>query len=245
MDVCYYSNFLIKSGIWHISDYRNDSMYLIEGEKFTILFDTGMGEGNLREYIQNLTKKPIKVIISHAHWDHIKQANQFDEVYINHNDFYIFELFKMDINYSKFLNIKDGEILDLGDRMLEVIEVPGHTKGSIVLLDKRNKFLFSGDALGAGHAWLQLPGCLPLTIYLKSLYKLAERINDFEKIYHGHLPQTNMNPVSPDYLLDLIKAVEMVISGKIKGEPYPYGNFGGLYINYGKATLVYNPENIV
>lgn len=74
-----------------------------------------------KEYNINIMEDiKMKVIISHAHWDHIKQANQFDEVYINHNDFYIFELFKMDINYSKFLNIKDGEILDLGDRMLMV-----------------------------------------------------------------------------------------------------------------------------
>jgi hypothetical protein len=53
-----------------------------------------------------------------------------------------------------------------------------------------------------------------------------------------------MTPYSSDYLLDLIKAVEKVIFGELKGEPYPYGNFGGLYVTYGKAVLVYNPDNI-
>jgi glyoxylase-like metal-dependent hydrolase (beta-lactamase superfamily II) len=239
-----YVSTLVEPKVWHIADYRNDSMYLIEGEKESILFDTGMGEGDLRFFVENITKNPLKVVISHAHWDHIMQIDQFDEVYMNHKDFKIVQIFSMNIKIDRIKDIKDGETLDLGDRKLEVIEVPGHTPGSIVLLDKENKLLFSGDALGAGHTWLQLPGCLPLTLYLQSLYKLRERIGEFEKIYNGHLPQCNMTPYSSDYLLDLIKAVEKVIFGELKGEPYPYGNFGGLYVTYGKAVLVYNPDNI-
>lgn len=239
-----YSSILVEKDIWHISDYRGDSFYLIIGENKAILFDTGMGEGNLREYVQSLTNKPIDVVISHAHWDHIMQADQFDKVYINPKEIEIIKIFNMPIDYSRFLNIKEGDIIDIGGRTLEIIEVPGHTPGSIVLLDKEQRILFSGDATGSGHTWMQLPGCLPLTVYLKSLYKLVDRINDFEKIYNGHLSQRNGVPFSSDYLYDLIKAVEKVINGELNGEPYPYGNFGGLYVTYGSATLVYDPKNI-
>lgn len=244
MDADKYSSIIVEEKVWHISDYRGDSFYLIVGDKKAILFDTGMGTGDLKGYIQSLTSKPVEVIISHAHWDHIMQADQFEKVFINYKDIEIIELFNMDIDYSNFLDIKDGEIIDLGKRKLEVIEVPGHTPGSIVLLDKENKLLFSGDALGAGHTWMQLPGCLSLRVYLENLYKLLRRINEFEKIYNGHLAYRDMVAFPSSYLYDLIKAVEKVINGELAGEPYPYGNFGGLYVTYGTATLVYNPENI-
>jgi glyoxylase-like metal-dependent hydrolase (beta-lactamase superfamily II) len=244
METDKYISRLVEENVYHISDYRDDSFYLIIGENKAILFDTGMGTGDLKKYIGSLTNKDVEVVISHAHWDHIMQVNQFEKVYMNHKDIEIIKIFKMDIRYDHFLDIKDGDILDIGGRKLEVIEVPGHTPGSIVLLDNKYKLLFSGDAIGAGHTWMQLPGCLLLSSYLESLHKLAKRSNEFEKIYNGHLAQRNGIPVPREYLFDLIKAVEKVISGELMGEPYPYGNFGGLYVNYGMATLVYNPQNI-
>lgn len=239
-----YASMLVEDGVYHISDYRGDSFYLIFGDNKAILFDTGMGNGDLKGYIKSLTDKEVEVIISHAHWDHIMQANQFEKVYMNHKDIEIIKLFNMNIDYTNFLDIRDGEIIDLGKRKLEVIEVPGHTPGSTVLLDKDNKLLFSGDAIGAGHTWMQLPGCLPLTRYLESLYRLSKRSNEFEKIYNGHLSGTDFKPFPREYLFDLIKAAEKVISRELVGEPYPYGNFGGLYVTYGMATLVYNPQNV-
>ncbi len=237
-----YSSILVEPRIWHITDYRNDSMYLIEGKEKAILFDTGMGTGNLKGYIQDLTDKSIEVIISHAHWDHIMQVNQFKRVYMNHKEFEIIKIFNMDIDYTHFLNIKDKDIFDLGDTRLEVMEVPGHTPGSIVLLDEENKIIFSGDAVGAGYTWMHLPGCLPLSRYIESLYKLYERIKNFKKIYHGHLKESK--PLDIFYLEDLIKAVEKVIRREVIGKTYNYGNFEGLYVEFGSVVLVYNPANI-
>lgn len=93
----------------------------------------------------------------------------------------LIDLFKMKIDLANFRNIKDGHIFDLGDRKLEVIEVPGHTPGSVVLLDAANKLLFSSDAIGTGHLWMHIPGTLTLEQYLESLRKLAERKAEFEK----------------------------------------------------------------
>ncbi|HOL40102.1 MAG TPA: MBL fold metallo-hydrolase [Dictyoglomaceae bacterium] len=239
-----YKATLVEPKVWHISDYREDSMYLIEGIKRAILFDTGMGTGNLKGFLEGLTEKPIEVVISHAHWDHIMQANLFDKVYMSPKDQELIKIFDIKIDYSNFIDIKEGDIFDLGDRILEVIETPGHTPGSIVLLDEKNKLLFSGDAVGAGHVWMHLPGCAPLKAYLETLKKLEGRLNKYEKIYNGHLAQKDCKPVPNSYILDLIKAVEKVISGELKGESYPYSEFKGLYVTYGSATLVYNPENI-
>lgn len=238
-----YTCTLLEPGVWHIADYRGDSMYLVVGEEKALLIDTGMGEGDLKGFIRSITEKPIEVVLTHAHWDHIMQANQFEKVYLNHRDLQIIELFKIQVDYKNFLDVREGDSFDLGGRTLEVIEVPGHTPGSIALLDRENRLLFSGDSVGAGHTWMHLPGCLPLREYLKSLKKLRE-IDSFEKIYHGHLSGTQLKPFGPDYLEDLIKAVEGVIDGSLKGEPYPYGNFKGLYATCGTAVLVYNPEKV-
>ncbi|PLV56324.1 MBL fold metallo-hydrolase [Thermotoga sp. SG1] len=238
-----YRSTLIEPGVWHITDYRGGSMYLVVGNEKALLIDTGMGEGDLKSFIGSITEKPVEVVLTHAHWDHIMQAGQFERVYLNHRDFQIIELFKIKVDHRNFLDVREKERFNLGGRELEVIEVPGHTPGSIVFLDRENKLLFSGDAVGAGHTWMHLPGCLPLREYLESLKKLKE-IDSFEKIYHGHLSGTQLKPFEPDYLEDLIKAVEGVNDGSLKGETYPYGNFKGLYVTYGKAVLVYNPENI-
>lgn len=80
-------------------------------------------------------------------------------------------LFIMDVNnfvLPTLKPIKSGFIFDLGNRKLEVIEVSGHTKGSIVLLDSENKLLFTGDNNNA-LVWLFLDGCLPIESYLKIL----------------------------------------------------------------------------
>ncbi|MBC7123857.1 MAG: MBL fold metallo-hydrolase [Pseudothermotoga sp.] len=230
-------------GVWHLTDYRNDSMYLIEGDEKVLLIDTGMGKGDLKAFIGTLTQKPLEVVITHAHWDHIMQADQFETVYLNHKDFQLIEMFNLEVNYKDFLDVKEPHVFDLGGRSLEVIEVPGHTPGSIVLLDRKNGLLFSGDAVGAGHTWMHLPGCLPLSVYLESLKRL-QRLNGFKKIYHGHLRESNV--FGPQYLDDLIKAVELVLEGTLKGEPYPSPNeaFKGLYVTYGSAVLVYDPNNL-
>ena len=44
-------------------------------------------------------------------------------------------------------SLADGDLLDLGDHVLEVLHLPGHSPGSIALLDKSDGTLFSGDVI--------------------------------------------------------------------------------------------------
>lgn len=236
-----YSFSQVEPGVWHIIDYRKDSMYLVEGEREALLIDTGMGEGDLKALVNSITKKPLSVLITHAHWDHIMQADQFEKVYLNHRDISIIELFKLKVPVQRFMDVREGHVFDLGGRFLEVVEVPGHTPGSIVLIDRQNKLLFSGDAIGAGHTWMHLPGCLPLAVYLGSLERLLQ-VDGFEKIYHGHLTESKIFDVQ--HLKDLIEAVRLVVEGKLVGQPYNFGNFEGLYVTHRSAVLVYDPTNV-
>jgi glyoxylase-like metal-dependent hydrolase (beta-lactamase superfamily II) len=201
-----------------------------------------MGEGDLREFLKTLTDKPIEVIISHAHPDHILQAGLFDKVYMSSKENEVLKSFGINIDTSRFSDIRDVDMIDLGDRILEVIEVSGHTPGSIVLLDKKNGLLFTGDAIGSGELWMQVPGARTLKSYLESLGKLEGRKGEFSKIYVGHM--WIIKPFSPDYLNDVKTAVEKVLNGELEGKPYPIGVFGGLCVTVGSATLVYNADNV-
>ncbi len=60
MDVPYYRSKLIAPGTWQIES-DGDYSYLIEGDNEALAIDTGYGAGNIREYLQTLTKKPAPV----------------------------------------------------------------------------------------------------------------------------------------------------------------------------------------
>ena len=47
-----------------------------------------------------------------------------------------------------------GDIIDLGDRPLKIIDIPGHTPGSIAILDVKNRVLISGDSVDGNAATL-------------------------------------------------------------------------------------------
>lgn len=87
------------------------------------------------------------------------------------------------MNFSNWHFVKEKDTFDLGDLTAEVIEIPGHTQGSIALYFKEKKLLITSD--GANSAtWLFLPESTDLATYIESLHKL-ERY-DFEHILTGH-----------------------------------------------------------
>ena len=81
--------------------------------------------------------------------------------------------------------LTEGDILDLGDRVLEVLHLPGHSPGSIGLHDRANKVLFSGDAIYDGPLLDDLPGS-DVAAYIQTMEKL--RTLDVEVVHGGHGP---------------------------------------------------------
>lgn len=57
--------------------------HLIVGDHRAILLDSGMGIGNIRNVVESLTKLPVTVVNSHAHWDHVGGNHRFDEILIH------------------------------------------------------------------------------------------------------------------------------------------------------------------
>ena len=107
---------------------------LIVGKEKALLIDTGMPEEGFADYVKSITSLPLMVANSHGHFDHCGNNNQFDEIHIHPADEELLkEQFgmKFTVDY-KVSHLSDGDIINLGDRLVEVYHVPGHTKGTVV-----------------------------------------------------------------------------------------------------------------
>jgi glyoxylase-like metal-dependent hydrolase (beta-lactamase superfamily II) len=96
--------------------------------------------------------------------------------------------------------VRDGDILDLGDRVFEVLHVPGHSPGSIALWERSSGVLFSGDAIYDGPLLYDLPGC-SLDDYARTLRRLREL--DVTVVHAGHDPsfgRSRFRQIIDDYL---------------------------------------------
>lgn len=67
-----------------------------------------------------------------------------------------------------FEPLKNGQIFDLGGREEEIIFMPGHTKGSIVVFDHETGLLFSGDNI-SDSLWIMFDTSAPLAEYVGHL----------------------------------------------------------------------------
>jgi glyoxylase-like metal-dependent hydrolase (beta-lactamase superfamily II) len=148
----------VSPGVRMIRDSDNDKMFLIRGSKRYALVDSGMGRGELRNYISQFTGGlPLVVIFTHSHGDHIGQSDQFiadSTEYIGaaDRDATADFLQKHGATQAQIAShlkpVTDGSKVDLGDRSLEIVTVTGHTPGSLVVLDPASGNLFTGDTFG-------------------------------------------------------------------------------------------------
>jgi len=257
---CYKVN-KVAENVWAIVENSTVNIYLVEGKDSALIIDTGYGIGDLKSYLQTLTKLPLIVVNTHGHRDHDGNDYQFSKVYAHPEDFSLIyasydkearritlasmkkltdaELdAKVNVAPPTLVPVKEGHIFDLGDRKLEVIEVPGHTHGSICLLDVENKILFAGDHINA-IVWLFLKDCYPLEVYLKSLQKIEKR--EFNIIMPGHNA-----PLDKTFISEHIACVKSILDGTCAPVPYNYASFtaGALLCKYKTSQVAYDPNNL-
>lgn len=89
--------------------------------------------------------------------------------------------------YGKLCPVREGDVFALGGITLEVIELPGHTRGSIALYYREKKLLYVGDAINS-YLWLFSPEATMLSEYIETIGKV-EGI-DFIQMFqsHNHMP---------------------------------------------------------
>jgi glyoxylase-like metal-dependent hydrolase (beta-lactamase superfamily II) len=81
--------------------------------------------------------------------------------------------------------VDEGDVIDLGDRVFEVLHLPGHSPGSIGLWEAATAILFSGDAIYDGPLLDELPGS-DVAVYIKTMRRLLEL--PVRVVHAGHDP---------------------------------------------------------
>lgn len=214
---------------WVIEEYDNKVsvyMYLLEGEKEALLIDTGLGAITLYTICKELTDRPITVVLTHGHVDHIGGTGAFDKVWLAKEDealYHAHSELKVRNIFTKeeLLPVKEQllyftrhMIFDLGKRTVEVIPTPGHSVGSVCLLDKERRWLFTGDTCCKAHVLLQMQYAAPILTYRKSIQYLWNRQQDYDITWPGH----HDKPVEKQVIKDFLEAVDGIINGTMEGE---------------------------
>jgi len=249
----------VESGVWAIYEpfqWQEVISYLIIGAESAVLFDTGNGIGNIWSIVSQLTDKPVRVLNSHSHFDHIGGNYQFDEILSVSTPFSVSktrglknEEILLEVSpealckdlphgvnredhqtrpYSISGVIEDGDVLDLGGRRLEVLHVPGHTDDAIALLDRDAGFLWSGDSFYEGPIWLFAPET-DLASYQASVARMATLASDLKAVFPAH----NTPRADPALLVELRDKLDEVLAGKIAPVPSSDGTVEFRFRNFG------------
>jgi len=241
-------------GVWRIRDYAQPDnpvdIYLVEGSERSLVIDAGETIGDLHSYISTLTDKPITLVIAHGHGDHTAGMQSFDDVYMDFRDIPIVEngFGPKNIDWSRVKNLEDGMVFDLGGCSLEIISVPGHTPGSVVVLDKERQLLFTSDSIGSGTIWMQLEHSLPVHEYIPWIKRLEDTVVDLENLtlFVGHSFQPK-HEITKQYITDTRIAAEKIVSGELKGVPSKEVPefLPGYTVSYGQMkNFIYKPNRI-
>jgi glyoxylase-like metal-dependent hydrolase (beta-lactamase superfamily II) len=192
----------ILPGVRMIRDSENDKMYLTCGSAKCLLIDSGLGRGDLKAYLSQFTGGlPIVAFFTHNHGDHIGQADQFvrDSLeYIGEPDRAGLERtlkshgITDDVIAKNVVSAHDGDRIDIGGRSFVMYAAPGHTPGSMVILDEQKGILFTGDAFGNNSPivpntlWMQFDPN-PLDEYWTTIKSVRSKVGDRMKyMVDGH-----------------------------------------------------------
>lgn len=227
----------ISSGVWAF-DQGMVRCFLIVGKTRAMLLDTGAAPCRMDEMIREITGLPLTVVHTHGDGDHTANDNLFPDIYAHPAEFPVIQQFRPELR-SKLHPVTEMSSFDLGERTLRVIETPGHTPGSICLLDVENRILFSGDTVSYGPVFL-FGAHRDIHAYRKTLDRLMEK-GGFDTVYPCH----NICPVSLSVISGLKAAVDGALDGSIvptEGDmPMPDGARPMVY-SYGKCGILYIKE---
>ena len=202
----------VNESTYIISEYRHPEethCYLLCGSEKALLIDTGLGISNIYDEVIKLTDKSIVAVATHVHWDHIGGHKDFSEFYAYRDEqSWLCGEFplprsliqKMLVNdcdlpsgydseeYELFQGVPcrfldDGDLIELGDRIITVIHTPGHSPGHMCFWDEANRFMFTGDLIYKGVLYANYPSTDPQA-YLDSVKKISAY--NPARIFPGH-----------------------------------------------------------
>lgn len=162
--------------------------------------------------------KPVKIMLTHAHFDHVYGvkacADEYGAAVVMHpadkvileNNGYFCNMFRLKMPEGGFVtedvlagdHVEFGVGKDLGESGeegidFEVIETPGHTPGGVCYLERRAKLLFSGDTLFAGAIGRTDNQWGDYDALMKSILEGLMPLDGDIIVIPGHGPQTTIS----------------------------------------------------
>ena len=211
--------------------------FLITGTERALLFDSGAEPCDMRGLLRSVTDREVVLVQSHGDGDHTANSGLFSAILAHPAETDVICRFRPELK-DRLRPVKEGDSFDLGGFDLEVVEAPGHTPGSICLLDRVHRVLFSGDTISREPVFLFGPH-RNIGQFRKTLDKLRT-LEGYDTVYPCH----GACPVPPSVIQELMSAVDGTLDGSVPGtktdgpplpdgaEPLCYrsGSCGILYI---------------
>ncbi|MEL6236054.1 MAG: MBL fold metallo-hydrolase [Pseudomonadota bacterium] len=161
-----------------IEPFYRCNMWHVRGRERDMLVDSGMGVVSLRDSVPLVAKRPLTAVASHTHFDHIGCHHEFEDRAVHRaeadilaapsrastlSDPYVTDAIFTRLPPAPYESasyavrpapakrlLEDGDLIDLGDRVFEVIHTPGHSPGGIALWEAATGTLISGDIVYDG-----------------------------------------------------------------------------------------------
>jgi len=244
----------LANDINEVWDYSLGTAYVIERKDKAVIIDAAAGDGKIFEFIRDnvLVNKnsDIELFVTHNHFDHIVGLASFvgvpqlKKVYVHKEDS---EAVKMMLGQDarKIKFVADGDKIPFDSKEIDVICVPGHSWGSIVM--KYGNTLFTGDAIGSGGVWLFM-SALSIEEYIQSVQQLIDKTGNGKlTLLPGHTGE-NREPVTDAYIRQMLSCAKGLVDGSITGVPF-CRTIGGMatlgnVATVGAASIIYNLNNI-
>lgn len=238
-DQDWFEVYLVADGVYAIYEpgqFEEVMSFLILGEDNALLFDTGLGIGDMRRVVEQLTDLDVIVLNSHTHYDHIGGNHQFETIYGRDTEYtrgrsqgssadvvagflqegWVWKSLPDGFSANDYRSrpftisrvIDEGDVIDIGGRRLEILNTPGHAPDSICLLDRDNRILFTGDTFYLAPLYTHLEGS-SFTDYANSAARLAELADSIDSALTSH----NVPVVDSSYMTALGDAFAAINAG--------------------------------
>lgn len=172
-----------------------------------LIIDTGLEPNGMLEYLTAKKLRPVAVVLTHGHADHIggaegiKREYPETKIYVHREDEHILTDRQKNLSFitgravncpSTDVLLEDSDIIDEAQLKLTVLHTPGHSPGGISLYAQDEQILFSGDTLFADSIGrTDFPGG-NMTQLVHSIKERLFVLPDATVVYPGHGPQTTI-----------------------------------------------------
>lgn len=199
----------MNENTWRIED-GAVRFFLLAGTEKALLVDSGMTVTNAKDIAEKLTDLPVLLLNTHADRDHIGSNGQFERFYMHPDEA---ELYARSGKPGSVVPVREGDVIDLGNRKLEIVELPGHTPGSIAVLDRSSRVLISGDPIQRNGRIFMFGPHRNMEAYIRSLDKLDAEKDAFDEIWPSHADI----PVTTDTIGMLRDGARDILAGRAGG----------------------------